>query len=58
MKSFGGVVQIRTVRIKLMKNLGEEKKEATNDAPLLCPAHHTVQGGAAGSDFRTIPTGF
>jgi hypothetical protein len=29
-----------------------------NNAPLLCPVHHAVQGSAAGLDFRIIPAGF
>src|SRR4030066_2526414 len=29
-----------------------------NNAPLLCPVHHAVQGSAAELDFRIIPAGF
>ena len=29
-----------------------------NDASLLCPVHHAVQGSAAGLGFRIIPAGF
>jgi len=29
-----------------------------NNAPLLCPVHHAVQGSGAGLDFRIIPAGF